>query len=103
MLQCRDGVNVLGHALILKTGSFLKYCQLVNSLYHLSMIDLIDKLFENDPIMTRMGCNSCISKLLLLKYGFIVILPWHCANTYLNAPDQQPYKTSAFTEVVTLH
>lgn len=73
MLQCRDGVNVLGHALILKTGSFLKYCQLVNSLYHLSMIDLIDKLFENDPIMTRMGCNSCISKLLFLKYGFIVM------------------------------
>ena len=31
-----------------------------------------------------------------------VFPPWYCANTHLNALDQQTAKTSAFIEVVTL-
>ena len=43
------------------------------------------------------GSNNCFSMIIADMFP-----PWHCVNTHLNAPDQQPAKTLAFVEAVTL-
>jgi len=44
----------------------------------------------------NLSCKKCFSKIIA---G--VFCPWQCVNTYLNASNQQPAKTSAFIEVLT--
>ena len=57
------------------------------------------KLFRNGlrTVLRLLGSNNCFSMIIA-----DVFPPWHCVNTYLNAPDQQIAKTLAFLKVVTL-
>ena len=47
-----------------------------------------------------MCTDSCFSETLLILFN--VFPSWHYVNVRTNAPDQQPAKTSAFTDIFTL-